>query len=106
MSLAQDTNMLKIAEYEHEGLKPEVSLTTFSMGKDIHKLVIVETMGKTYELELANGFGKLDEFLKSLRNVIKVHDLAGGPEDVIDYMDGFIIGYDEYIDEAVPIYMI
>lgn len=106
MSLAKDTTLLKIAEFEHEGLKAEVSLTTIEFGKDIRKIIIVETMGQTYELELAGGFGKLDGFLKSLRNTIKVHDLAGGPEDVIEFIDGHIVAYDEFIDGEVPIYMI
>ncbi len=99
-------NKIKIAQFEHCGVKSEVQLGTLEFGNDIRRLVYVETMGKTYELELVGGFGKLDKFLKELSDVVCSHDLAGGPEDVTDFIDEHIAYYDEYVDEAVPVYLI
>ena len=97
---------VRIAHYEHDGLVADVYLTTIEMSDDIRKMILVKTMGQTYELELAGGFRKLDEFLNGLKDSVMYHDLAGGPEDVTRFIDEHIVSFIEFLEEDVPVYVI
>lgn len=95
-----------ICDIEHAGLHCQVKMADQMIGEQFFGTFLIvdgNFLNKPMRIDFSR-YAAIDEFLRHLKSVIKVHDLAGGPDDVIDFLEKHDISIDPKVTGGYAIF--